>query len=263
MIIEVKPLPLKKWHGKKDSESFTRPKGVEVLYDPETGYYATGLTNEETVEYEKKTGLDLSKTFVPDMPHPYWSTRSALIKLENATMFLNTERPLEYIKYKNLKASKFVANSLEEQEKGMWPDATHYISSVELDLVVEASKIEKKNKAIGISNALSPQEKVAIIQILSDKTVTAQSANFIAIEIDKLIQEKTDDFLRWAQMEKTELNLRATVLEALAKGILTKQGTAIYYMGDRIGFDVDEVVKSFNSTDNQALKVAVLEKLTK
>ena len=41
--IEVKPIDRKQWHNKKGKESFTLPKIREVLYDQDTGEYATGL----------------------------------------------------------------------------------------------------------------------------------------------------------------------------------------------------------------------------
>ena len=47
MLVEVRPLPEKKWHGKKGKDSFAQPKTIEVLYDEKLGAYATGLTEEE------------------------------------------------------------------------------------------------------------------------------------------------------------------------------------------------------------------------
>jgi len=127
MIVEVKPIDTDKWHGKKGKESFAQPMTIEVLYNKESGKYATGLTPEDAEKYGKELGLDLTDRFDAMKPHAYWSTQPARIKLPNHTVIFNTEKSLDYIKLCNLKASKFVANSIKELAEGLWPEATHVI----------------------------------------------------------------------------------------------------------------------------------------
>src|ERR1019366_7157512 len=117
-MVEIRPLPQKKWHGKKDGESFAQPKAVEVLYDPEKGTYATGLTDEEANEYGKKLGVNLSSIFIADEPHEYWGNKASWIVLPNRTVLFNTEKPADFVKIKNMKASSRVANSMAEWEAG-------------------------------------------------------------------------------------------------------------------------------------------------
>lgn len=261
MKVEVRPLPTKKWHGKEGKESFSRPMSLEVLYDVETGAYATGLTDEEEKKYSKITGLDLSKKFDPNTPHPYWSTKPAIIKLENRTMVFDTSNPHDFIKVKNLKASKMVANSMKEWEEGKFPFATHVIFDEEEEVTIKASKIEKKQKAVVLAQELSSEEKAQLVQIISNKVVRGRSPKFIEVEVDALIETKTDEFLRYAQMNKEEIYIRSVVLEALIKNTLTKEGTSIYYLGDLIGVDYESAVAWFKDPNNQKMKVAILEKL--
>ena len=54
--VEIRPLPIKKWHGKEGKEDFSQPKVIEVLYDVEKACYATGLSEEETIKYSKEKG---------------------------------------------------------------------------------------------------------------------------------------------------------------------------------------------------------------
>ena len=63
-------------------------------------------------------------------------------------------------------------------------------------------------------------------------------------------------------MDKQELYIRAMVQEAIYKNILTKEGMSIYYMGDMLGTDYEEVVKYFLDPNNQKQKVIILERLT-
>lgn len=263
MLVEVRPIPKKTWHGKTGAESFTQPFVLEVLYDAQTGSYATGLTPEEAEKYGKATGFDLSDRFSAIEPHPFWSTQAAKIKLPNQTVIFNDEKPMEFIKVKNLKASKFVANSLKDYEAGNCPEALFIIHSEEEEVASKATKIQRKNKCIAIAAKMSLDEVTNIIQIISDKSLRGRSQDFISVELDKIIEESPTEFLRLAKMEKTEVYTRATILEAIHRNVLTKEAGAIYYMGERLANDYEEAVTWFIDPQNSKMKVTIMEKLTK
>ena len=263
MLVEVRPLEIEKWHRKKGPEDFSQPLIIECLYDIDTGNYATGLTEEEQKKYEKLTGYDLSNNYNPSKPHPFWNSQAARIKLPHRTTIFDTKKPLDFIKVKVLKASKFVANSMKEYEEGLYPEATYVIFDEAEEMAIKASKIQKKNTALKLSIKMTTDEKINILQILSHKSLRGQSQDYIDVEIDKVINEDTDKFIELAKSDKKETYMRATVLEAIHKGILTKEGNAVLYMGDRIGNETDDAVKYFLDPQNQNLKTAILEKLTK
>lgn len=261
MIVEIKPLPSSRWHGKKGKESFTQPKVIEVLFNPDSGKYETGLSEEDAKKYGDMLGLDLSDTWVPEKEHPFWSTKAAQIKLENNTVFLDDSKPLQFIQIKNLKASKFVANSMKEWEAGKWPDATHVIFDETEEVTMKATKIQRKNKAIQLAAKLSLEEKANIILILTGKVVKNKSQDFIDVQLDQVLEDQVEEFTRYASMDTADTQVRASVLEAIHRNILNREGSAVYYMGERIGFDIQEAIEWFQSADNQKLKVAILEKL--
>ena len=261
MKVEVRPLPEKKWHGKKGKESFARPKDIEVLYDNATGKYATGLTPEEAAEYGKKLGVDLSDTFNPNEPHPFWSTKAAMIRLENHTMLFDTAKASDFVKVKNMKASKKVANSMREWEEGKWPEATHVIYDEAEEVNMKASKIAMRDEAIVFKTKMSDEDKANMVQILSNKTVKGRSTDFINVELDAVIEEKPAEFLRYAKMGREEVGVRASVLEAVHKNILTKEQGSYYYMGEPIGIDLETTIEWFRNPQNQKMKVAILEKM--
>ena len=261
--VEIKPLPVQKWHGKSGKDSITQPVRFEVLYDPATGRYATGLTKEEEEEYGKLLGgVDLSDGFSADKPHPYWSSQAAGIKLPNHTVILHTERPADYVKWKNLKASKQVANSLKEWQDGNFPFATHYIHNEEEEVEIKATKVARNLECVRIMSTMTPDEMASMVQIVGERNVRGKSPKFVLTAMSELVEQKPEEFLRWAKKDKAEVYLRATVLEALHKGILTREGTAVHYMSDRIANDVDEAVQWFAHPDNQKQKAIILGKLT-
>jgi hypothetical protein len=249
--VEVRPLPVTRWHGKKNKESFARPKAVEVLYDPKTGRYATGLTEEEEEKYSKIMGVSLSDIFNANEPHPYFSTKPATIMLENRTMIFNPTIPADYVKIKNMKASKLVANSMLEWEQGKWPEATHVIFDESEENHTKATKVQLKQEAYAFLPKMTDDDKAAIVQILSERTVRGRSTDFLNVEVDAIITEKTDDFLRYMKMGRQEVGLRA------------KEGSSIFYMGDHLAVDYEGAVEWFRDPNNQKLKISIMEKLTK
>jgi hypothetical protein len=259
--VEIKPLPLKKWHGKKDKESFAQTKTIEALYSNKLGGYQTGLTDEEAEVYGKKLGFNLNNLFDPEKEHPFWSQKIAQVRLENATTYLDPTKPLDYVKIKLVKVSKYVANSMREWEEGKWPDATHVIYDENEEADVKASTIQKRNKAIALASKMTLDEKATMVLIVNGKYVKNKSLNFIDVEIDEAIEEKVDEFIRYASMDVADMQVRGSILEGLHRQILTQEGAAIYYMGERIGFDIEDAMAWFQSPDNQKLKVAILERL--
>lgn len=261
MKVTVKPVPKEAWHGKSGKDSFAQPLTVEVLYDTEEGGYATGLSEEETEVYSKKLGVNLDKKFDREEPHEYWGTQAAKIKLPNHTVIFETDRAVDFVKVKNLKASKQVANSFEEWEKGLWPDATHYIFDESEETQIEAGRIAKRNKAIQLSMKLTLDEKLSVVQILSNKSFRGRSSDFVDVEIDKIIQDDVDSFLNLTKMDKQHVYAKGVIMEALFKHTLVKEGLAIKYMGEVIAHDIEQAVEYFLDPNNQLMKVAILEKL--
>lgn len=263
MLVEVRPLPVKKWHGKKDKESFAQPKIIEVLFNKETGAYNTGLTKEEAEKYGKILGVDLSDTFSYTEPHPYWGTRPAWIELPNHTIVFDTRKPMDFVKVKNIKASNKVANNMKDWEEGKYPNATHVIYDEAEEIANRSAKIELEQQANQILYKMSQEDKISMVQILSDKnkSVRGMSPDFINVEMDDIIKNKTQDFIRTAKMGREEVNIRAKILEMVAKNILTKEGGAYYYMSDMIGVDYESTVAWFRDPQNSKMKVLILEKL--
>lgn len=261
--IEVRPLPHKTWHGKTGKESFKQAIVIEALYDNQTGGYATGLTDKEAQEYGKKIGVSLSSVFNLDEPHPFYGTKKGQVKLLNQTMFFYTDKPLDFVRVALMKASKFVANSMKEYEEGLFPDATHVIFSEEEEVALKAKKIQLRDKCGEIKIKMTPDEKVNVIQILSEtgKSVRGMSPNFIDVELDAIIENKPSEFIRYAQMNKEEVYTRATILEAIQRNVLNKESGALYYMGDIIAPSYEDAVTWFLDPQNQKMKVAILEKL--
>jgi hypothetical protein len=261
-LVELRPIENVRWHGKSGKDNFAQDKSSQILYNPSTGKYATGLTEEEAKKYGELMGVDLGDTFNPNKPHEFWSTKVAHLKFPNRTLILDMAKPLDFIKVKNYKASLYVANSEKEYQEGLWPLATHILYDESEHIEIEAHKINKKKEAYKIADKLTKEQKVSLIQILLDISVRKQSNEFIEVKIGEIIEgDLINDFLRYSKLDKQFVYVKGMVVEALYKNILNKEGSGIYYMGDILGHSVDDVVEYFLSPQNQEIKARILEKL--
>jgi hypothetical protein len=260
--VEVRPIETKRWHNKTGQESFTRPKKIQALVDGSTMQYATGLSAEDVKELAKKgVNYDLSSNYNSEAPHPFWDSNMAVIKLENNTMFFDTDSPLDFIKIRVMKASKFVANSMVEYELGAWPEATHVIFDEAEQASVMATKVEQKNTAIIEASKLSLDRKIQLILVLGGKNMKNQSADFIAVELDKIITKDAGEFLRFLKMDKKQTASHALVLEALQKSVLRREGQRIFHMDSPLGIDEIEVAEYLAKEENQDIKLIILSKI--
>jgi len=262
MIVEVRPLPLKKWHGKEGKDDFSQGIIIDILVDPTTRKYATGLTEEDVKMLSQKLkNIDLSDTYVQGKPHPYWSSKASKIRLPNKTIVIDTSDPLGYIKYKNLKASKFVANSYREWEEGNFPDATHYIYSEQEEVEKKATKVAKKKQCYKLMSSLTKNQKISIVQILSNKDVKHMDEDNIDVYLDELINEKPDEFIDLSKTDKAYLSAKALLYEGINKMVIKVKGLALYYMGTKLGEDLDSSIKFLISEDGDKIKSIIYSKL--
>lgn len=273
MKVEVRPIQTKRWHGKTGAESFTRPKTLNVLIDSESRQYATGLDYvtksftdpdnpkvkiSEDKYYEKLLKVDLSAQYIDGVFHSFWDSKTPRIKLENKTMYFDTTKPLEYLKIKLMKASKFVANSMKEYEEGHYPEASHVITDEAEEIEVKASKVAVKKQAVIKSAELSKDKKIQIVLILDGSNLRGKSDSHVEVALDKLIERKPKEVLEYISMDTTEMALHSLILEALQKNILRKLGHKIMYHDSTLGNDVQEVIGYFMQDDNQDLKLRLM-----
>lgn len=269
--VQVKPLPSTKWHEKKGVESFTRAKKIQALVNPHTMSYDTGLTSEEEEKYSKILKVDLSNQFVLDVTHSFWDSKMGVVSLENRTQILDTDNPLDFIRTKILKASKYVANSYKEWEEGLFPEATHYIYDETEEVEIEATKVEIRKKAVIESAKLSKDKKINLILVLSAdgtdylkaKNVKGKSENFIEVELDKIIQKRPEDVVRYISMDNKYITLNALIIEALQKNVLEKVGHKIMYHDSVIGQDVNDAIDYLDKPENNDFKIRLMSQVNK
>lgn len=261
-IVEVKPIEKERWHGKKEKDAFARPITIEALISIATGQFATGLNDEDRERLQKKTSYNLSPDYQVGNPHEFWNSPAAQVKLAHKTNIFDTNKPLDEIKLFILKESDLVANSQKELDDGLCPEAIFVIFNEQEEIEIKASAAAIKRNVIIESAKLSTSRKSELVQILLNISVRNQSNDYIDLKLDEAIdQVGPNKVLTLIKRDKKRTALHAIVLEALYKNILRKEGTGVYYMDDQLGFDIESTLDYFESTQNQAMKAQILEKL--
>ncbi len=261
-IVEVKPIEKESWHKKHGKDAFKRPVTIEALISVNTGQFATGLSDEDRERLEKATGQNLSADYMPGKPHEFWNSPAAAIKLEYKTNIFDTKKPFDEIKVKVLKASDLVANSMKEYEEGKFPSAIFVIFDEAEEVERKAGKAAIRRQVVIESSKLTKIRKAEILQILSGTLVKHQSEDYIDWKLDEEVKDKgPEKVLALIQRDKARTALHAFVLEALHKNVLRKEGSAVNYMDDQIGFDLESAIDYFADTKNQALKAQIMEKI--
>ena len=256
--VEIRPLPIPKWHGKQGKESFARPTKIRALVNTTKNEYDTGLTPQEAKEYGKLLQQDLSCVFKADIPHPFWDGSQAFIKLLNSTQYLDTSKPLEFIRYKICKASPFVANSMKEWEEGKFPRATHVLYDELEEVEMKASKIAMKTKATIECAKLSLDKKVQLILLIEGKIVKGKSSNFVDVVLSEMIDKRAEEVLITLEMDAEDLYLKALVIEALQKNVLRRDNYKIKYFDSSLGAEIMDVVQILKKPDNEQLKMHIM-----
>jgi hypothetical protein len=261
--IEVKPLPMQKWHGKKGKESFFMPQKIQAFADPQSMKYVHGLTEKELTELKEKHGLqyDLSDNFNPEKAHPFWDSNIASVKLENRTMLFYRSNPLDLIRVAIMRVCPYVANSFKDWEDGKYPLATHYIHDEAQYVETKASAIEQRNTAVTLSMKLSLDHKIQVIMLMLGKNLRNQSNEAVLVAIEDCINQDVEQFIRLVKKDKKETYLESLVLMGIQKNILRKEGHKIMYMDSHLGADFADVADYLNKPENQDLKILLMEKI--
>lgn len=282
--IQVKPILGETWHGKKGAESFKRPHTVPALVDPETMTYKTGLDYErknfdhpdgsgqkitEAQYYSIILKQDLSNQFDTEKPHPFWDSKMSSVRLENRTMFFDPENPIDYLKVKILKASKYVANSLMEQEEGLWPEATHVIFDEAEEIESLSKTVELREEAIIECAKLPKDKKIALIMVLSAdgkdylkaRNLKGKSDSFVKVELSKIIESNPEGVIQFLQRSPEHSSTQAMVLECLQKNVLYKEGHRIKYHESTIGESIEDAVDYLLRPEQSEFKLRLLAQI--
>jgi len=260
MEVEIRYIYRKRWHGLNKKDDFKQPTRIKALVNPETYEYKTGLS-EKDIKSLKDKGVqyDLSNSFDQETPHSFWDTRKASLELTQEPVFLNTDVTLSFIHFKLAQASDQVANSWEDYEKGLYPEATHYIHNAEATAEIKASKIQKTNEAIMAIASLNKKEKLDLVLVMKNKDLSNMSDNFLITELDNILKEDAQGVLTELKRDKVVRTLTALVNKAIIKGVIIKKRYSYEYLDGKIGDTIEDVIEFLQKPENNDTKIRIIQ----
>lgn len=249
MKVEIRPIKKQRWHGKEGKEHIQANKTIRALVSSKTGKYQINLSEEEKSNLEDRLGVDLENTY-KNRPHPFYDAKEGSVTLEPMPVFLhvdlNNGRASDFIKYKIIESSPFVANSMREYEEGKYPEATHVIYNKQLEVEAKAQEIKRKTDLIVKLSKTAKARKVEILTILSDSKEMISANNtdeLISVEIDKLIESKPEELEELLKRSKDQIAAESLVKKALYKNIFRVSGHRYYYGETVIGESEEDTVR--------------------
>jgi len=261
--IEVRPLPLEKWHGKSGGDSIAAPRTIFALPD-ETMKYQVAISEEKLLELGKQINQDLSTQFILGTEHPFWEGKMAEIKLEDKTMFFFPDIPLQAIKIGIMKSTKCkdVANSLKDWRDGLYPEATHYIVDEEEEVELFAERDAKRKLVQKKVDAMPKEDKENIVFLIEGKKLNPdQAEKFVDYEMSKIIDKKFDILYDYLNRDREDINLTALIEKAVKSQIIIKEGFKYKYEGTILANNEMELIDFLKDDENQMFKLELISKV--
>lgn len=218
-----------------------------------TGLYKTGLTLDEETHYEKE--LNLPKGSL-NKRSPFWGDLEIRLNNDKITIF-SIVSPHDEIKHKVILAHGIIANTEYDVEKQA--NCKFFIYDPEAASKIEAGKIDFELEAIEMFTSLPIEERRNLLRVYGKRGVDDMSETMIKSELYKKMKENSKDFIELASKKETQV--KGMIESMIEKGIIKKRGTYFYNGEDLLGSSTDEVVGYLTDIKNQAVKLALENKL--
>lgn len=219
-----------------------------------TGLYKTGLSTEDEAYYEKE--LNLPKGTLSKRNADFWGDMEVRLRNDKLTIF-NIVNAYDELKFRMLQEHDWIANT--EHDVPGNSTAKFYIYDPEAASKIEAAKMEFEFAAIEAFTVASIEEKRGLLRIFGKRGVDSMSETMVKAELYKEVKKDPKEFLRLIKSKDTPT--RALLEALLEKEVIKKKGTYFYNGEDLLGSSTDEVVSYLSDLKNQAVKIALENKL--
>lgn len=254
--------------GLPPEKDLSQSKKVSAFYNSSRGQFDVRLTEAEWEEAKNALGgtydFELRHDPMSGKPHPFWEAQVAKVLLEPNTFFLDLgDNPMNIIKLGVLRGHPWVANSLQEYENGLWPEARWIIIDDDQDVKAAADKAVKTAEAYKLLTDLSDDEKRMYLQIINKKVYTGVSPAKVMTDFEEVVKGSPKELIELHEQDRDRVELQAQVVAALNKGIFTRKGSMLQYGDFSLGIDIEGTVDFLISPENQQLKAQIIHKILK
>lgn len=241
MRVIIRPLKNDPWSGIKKYRNCYDYLGS---YFTRSGRRYTGLTDEDAKRLGSKLGLDLSPS------SEYWI--GFTVRTGSKDLYLDTEDPMDELRYLFLKNHKRVKTSIFEKK------ATADYVMINKD--EEAQKVNVLNKikrdAFREFDNLSPTEIRKALRLYGENA-DDMSAEVAEQRLFDLIEATPERFLeKW--VNNTSRETEVLLARAVSKNVIRKMLNNYKYGSEIIGRTRDEAINFLDKPDNQDIKRSII-----
>lgn len=254
--IVIKPISKNRFSGINMYPKAVVTLSTEYAAD---GTYKTGLSKEEEIKLEEQLMLPkgtLSKAPIDKDGTNFWAELQ--IRISDKGLNLNTELPLDFIKYKVLKQSSKVCNSIIEKVK--YPNADFMIHDLEEAAKAEEIEIDLELEAFEKLMETSSKEKKGLLKLYGKyRGLETASDSLIKTTLAKEVKKDPKRFINI--ISDKNLKTRILIGDLIEHRIIVKKGNYFTNGDEPIGNTDTEVVMYLDDPKNSAIKAALKGKL--
>ncbi len=248
----IRPIIRNKFSGQSYyNKTVTVIQGAQLS---QTGLYKTGLSTADQEYYEKE--LNLPKGTLNGRNADFWGDMEVRLRNDKLTIF-NIVNAYDELKFRMLQQHDWIANT--EHDVAGNPTAKFYIYDPEAAAKIENAKMEFEFEAMEAFIGTTVEERKGLLRVYGKKGVDSMSETMIKTELYKHVKSDPKEFIRLATSKDTPI--RALLENLIEKSIIKKKGTYFYNGEDLLGSSTDEVVSYLSDLKNQAVKLALENKL--
>ena len=250
MIVILRPIRKSAWSGLIKYKNCYEDIGS---YFTRSGALYTGLTDDAAIRLGEKLDLDLRKS------SEFWSGTNDrapfFIRTNDKDLYLNTDEPMDELKYLFLKNHKRVKTSLLENK------ATANFVLINKEEEAKKSSVFNRSKRSAISefDKLSPGDIRKALRVYGHnaENMTNDMAENRLFEI---VEADPAGFMtKWVNNQHKETTF--IIEQATAKNIIRRNKRLFTYGTETLGHGIEEVINFLEDPINQDVKIAILKSL--
>lgn len=241
MKVILRPIGWNKWSGITKYKNCFEDLGS---YYTRSGTLYTGLDSEDEVRLGAKLGINLSKS------SDYW--RTFFIRTSVSDIILDTDVPMDELKYLFLKGHKRVKNSLMENKAG----ANFVLINRDEEAKRDNVYAKTEREAISAFDKLTPTEMRKCLRIFGHNA-DSMSNEVVENRLYTIVKGNPQSFLdRW--VKNVDREEQVLIETAISKNIIRRDKHMYKYGSDTIGNSLEETIGFLKDPKNQDIKIGIL-----
>lgn len=241
MKVILRPIGWNKWSGITKYKNCFEDIGS---YYTRSGQLYTGLSEADEIRLGASLGMDLKRS------SEYWKT--FFIRTSVSDIILDTEDPMDELKYLFLKNHKRVKNSLMENKAGANFVLINRDEEAKRDNLYAKLEID----AVLAFNKLTPTEMRKCLRIFGHNA-DSMSSEVVQAKLYQVIKANPQSFLdRWVNNSYREEQV--LIETAISKNIIRRDKHMYKYGSDVIGNSLEETIGFLKDPRNQDIKIGII-----